>query len=527
MAKYWQRFKDYYYDNKELGLSIDTSRMNFPDNLFDLVEPQLQRAYREMTELEDGAIANPDENRMVGHYWLRNPALAPFEEITAAINNSIERISVFAKTVHQGMIGPGNEKRFKNFILIGIGGSALGPQLVSDALWTKNDYLKPYYIDNTDPDGIDRVLAKIGMELEETLIMVASKSGGTTETYNGMQEVRVAFAKQGITFTNNAVAITMPGSKLDLLAKEEGWLESFPLWDWVGGRTSVTSAVGLLPAALQGIDITSFLKGARSCDEQTRQPNTSVNPAAQLALMWFHATDGKGSKDMVILPYKDRLQHLACYMQQLVMESLGKKYDRNGVEVNQGISVYGNKGSTDQHAYVQQLIEGVNNFFVTFIEVLGDERKDNIYITGNITSGDYLQAFLLGTRQALTQQGRESLTITIKHLDAFSLGVLIALFERAIGIYASLININAYHQPGVELGKKGANMIIDMLAKSLDYLQQNSGETFSVEEIAAAIGNPEDEERLFKILEHLSANSNRGVKKICGIDPFKSRYTTI
>jgi glucose-6-phosphate isomerase len=241
--------------------------------------------------------------------------------------------------------------------------------------------------------------------------------------------------------------------------------------------------------------------------------------------MWFYATDGKGSKDMVILPYKDRLQHLARYMQQLVMESLGKKYDRNGEKVNQGISVYGNKGSTDQHAYLQQLIDGVNNFFVTFIEVLGAERKDNIYVNGNITSGDYLQAFLLGTKQALTEGGRETVTITIKHLDAFSLGVLIALFERAISIYASLININAYHQPGVELGKKGANMIIDMLAKVIDYLQQNSGETFSVEEIAAAIGNPEEEENIFKLLEYLSANSNRGVKKICGLEPFKSRYT--
>src|SRR5207253_331995 len=132
----------------------------------------------------------------------------------------------------------------------------------------------------------------------------------------------------------------------------EKWLARFPMFDWIGGRTSELSAVGLLPAALQGIDIMGMLAGAAACDEATRQRDTRANPAALLALMWHHATGGKGQKDMVVLPYKDRLLLFSRYLQQLVMESLGKRLDLQGKRVDQGIAVYGNKGSTDQHAYV-------------------------------------------------------------------------------------------------------------------------------------------------------------------------------
>ena len=136
---------------------------------------------------------------------------------------------------------------------------------------------------------------------------------------------------------------------------KEGWLRQFPMWDWVGGRTSELSPVGLLPAALQGIDITELIQGARHCDEVTRQPIVERNPAAQLSLMWFHAGNGKGEKELVVLPYKDRLELFSRYLQQLIMESLGKERDLAGNVVKQGLTVFGNKGSTDQHAYVQQL----------------------------------------------------------------------------------------------------------------------------------------------------------------------------
>lgn len=515
MSDYWLRFKEYLYRHEQTGLSLDISRMNFPDGFLDMLKPRFEKAFAEMAELESGSIANADENRMAGHYWLRAPELAPAAEITAAIRENLANIQKFADEAHQ---------KFKNYLLIGIGGSALGPQLLSDALGTERDKLRPYFIDNTDPDGIERVLNQIGKELEKTLVLVISKSGGTLETYNGMEEVKQAFISQELDFASNAVAVTMPGSKLDLLADNEGWLARFPLWDWVGGRTSVTSSAGLLPAALQGIDINAFLQGAKALDIQTRSTEVSANPAALLAAMWFYATAGIGQKNMVIIPYKDQLLFLPRYLQQLVMESLGKKTDRQGKEVYQGISVYGNKGSTDQHAYVQQLLDGINNFFVTFIEVLQDNRQKNIYIKDKITSGDYLRAFMLGTRQALTDRGRESLTVTVDRLEPSSVGALIALFERAVGFYASLVNINAYDQPGVESGKKGASMIIDMLAKTHDYLKNQKGKDFSVAEIAVGIGRPEAEEELFKVLEYLSVDTNRRINKKKGCNYYETRY---
>lgn len=520
-AFYWQRFKKYLYHSKELGLRLDISRINFDDGFLVQMEPFMQKAYCEMEKLEAGAVANREEGRMVGHYWLRSPELAPSAELADAIKSTIGRIAQFAAAVRNGECRAYGDRIFRNFLLIGIGGSALGPQLTCDALAGRG--LKPYFLDNIDPDGIDRVLASLGDGLAETLVLVISKSGGTIETSKGMEEVREVFAKKGLSFARNAVAVTMPDSKLALLAQEEEWLAIFPIWDWVGGRTSVTSAVGLLPAALCGIDIASFLQGARLMDEETRKRDTQTNPAALLALMWYYATEGRAGRDMIILPYKDRLQYLARYLQQLVMESLGKEYDRDGRRVNQGLSVYGNKGSTDQHAYVQQLLDGVNNSFVTFIEVLKSEREYDGLAPESITSGDYLHAFLWGTREALSERGRESLTITLEKLDAASLGALIALYERAVGLYASMINVNAYNQPGVELGKKGANMLIDMLTEVLAYLSSHRETAFSVCEIAEAVGRCGEEENVFLLLEYLAADGSRGVKKEAG-EKFSCRY---
>lgn len=512
MKNHWLRFVQYYYENEKLGLSLDISRMNYPEGFLAEMEARMQQAFAEMAALEGGAVANPSEGRMVGHYWLRNPQLAPTEELSAAIGGNCSDIKIFAEAAHEV---------FRQFILIGIGGSALGPQLVADALKSTADMLKPYYIDNTDPDGMDAVLAEIGGDLKKTLVLVASKSGGTVETHNGMQEVREAYRRCGLEFRCNAVAITVPGSQLSQMATQEGWIAQFPLWDWVGGRTSVSSSVGLVPMALQGLDIDAFLRGAADCDEETRKTETNSNPAALLSLMWYYATGGRGQKDMVILPYKDSLQKLARYLQQLIMESLGKRLDRNGREVCQGISVYGNKGSTDQHAYVQQLLDGVNNFFVTFVEVQEDKRQEQFYLRDNITSSDYLRAFLLGTRDALSDRGRESITVTLKKLDAYTLGALIALYERAVGLYASLINVNAYDQPGVESGKKGADAVIGLVEQLFTYLKNNPGQSFTVQELAAALRHPKQEESLFKMLEYLSANGR--VQKKKGL-PYGHRY---
>jgi len=519
-ANLWQRFQRYYSEYPELGLAVDLSRMAFAPDFWDKMEPAMQRAFAEMQALEGGGLSNMDEQRMVGHYWLRAPHLVPKKHRALAreITQTIADIKAFARDVHEGRV-TGERGPFKNLLLIGIGGSALGPQFIANALGHPlTDKLNVYFFDNTDPDGMDRVMASLVLELGQTLCLVISKSGGTKETRNGMVEAAQAYARAGLRFGAHAVAITARGlnSQLEKLAQQEKWLRIFPMWDWVGGRTSVTSAVGLLPAALQGLDIDAFLAGARACDEITRQPQTQRNPAAQLAAMWYYAGQGRGARDMVVLPYKDRLELFSKYLQQLIMESLGKELDRDGRLVCQGLTVYGNKGSTDQHAYVQQLRDGLNNFFVTFIEVLRDRQGESIAVEGTATTGDFLQGFLLGTRQALWENGRESLTLTLREVSPFTVGVLIALFERAVGLYASLINLNAYHQPGVEAGKKAAGRVLELQEKMRQYLERRRGKFQTLAAMAQALKAEDQIETLFKVCEHLAANPDRGLLKKAG-----------
>lgn len=517
----WSRFKTHCYHYPSLGVALDLSRIPFPDDFLAGIEPRMKQAFAAMAALEKGAIANPDEQRMVGHYWLRAPQLAPTPELATEITATLDAIKEFTAKVHKGEIA-GPAGKFRELLVIGIGGSALGPQLASHALGRLRgrDKLTVRFFDNTDPDGMDYVLKEIGAKLKQTLVLVISKSGGTAETRNGMLEAAAAFKAAGLDYPKHFVAVTGAGSKLDQLALKEGWLARFPMWDWVGGRTSELCAVGLLPAALQGIKIDQLLAGAAAMDKLTRKPSLRDNPAALLAAMWYFATDGRGSKDMVVLPYKDRLLLFSRYLQQLVMESLGKELDLQGNVVNQGISVYGNKGSTDQHAYVQQLREGVNNFFVTFIEVLKDRAGDSLEVEPGITSGDYLQGFLLGTRAALSEKDRASVTLTIPDVSPKSLGMLIALYERVVGLYASLIGINAYHQPGVEAGKKAAGTVIALKLKLAAALKAAPGQAFTAEQLATQVGG--DPEVAFKILEHLAANG--AVKKTAKQPWFESTY---
>lgn len=520
----WARFQRYTLPIASINLSLDISKVGFQDNELKPLKKKASAALNFMQAIERGDITNPDEDRMVGHYWLRNSNLAPSAELKSAVDEALNQIKQFTKKIHSGEI-KGADGSFENILIIGIGGSALGPQFVSTALEKPGqDPIKSYFFDNTDPDGMDQVLGHLGNSLGKTLSIVISKSGGTKETRNGMLEAKEAYEKVGLNFSNHVVAITSEGSKLDGIAKAEGWLEIFPMWDWVGGRTSELSAVGLLPAALQGIDIQAMLDGAKDCDDATRVPDVDTNPAALLAMMWHYCGSGKGEKAMVILPYKDRLQLFSKYLQQLVMESLGKAEDLDGKLVEQGIAVYGNKGSTDQHAYIQQLRDGRNDFFATFIEVLKDRTNASIEVEPNVTSGDYLSGFYLGTRQALSENNRDTISITIDEVSPRTVGILIALYERAVGLYASMININAYHQPGVEAGKKAAGEVIDWQVKILEFLSNNTGIEYTVEELDAALGGHHVQEIIFKICQHLAANPTRGIQQTGGSSPSKAIF---
>jgi glucose-6-phosphate isomerase len=505
-AGLWQRFCDLLWYDEDLGVWLDCSRMAIGAADLERLEPGFRRAFSAMAELESGAIANADEQRQVGHYWLRAPQLAPDPAAGAHIRTEVERIEAFAAAVLDGSLTAPGGKPFSDVLWIGIGGSGLGPLLMIEALQQQGHGLPFHFIDNVDAQGISDRLAALAERLPTTLVVVVSKSGGTPEPRIGMEQARARLEAAGGSWAAQAVAVTMLDSQLDTLAAGEGWLQRFDMFDWVGGRTSITSAVGLLPGALIGADIQGFLAGAAAMDSATRLPELRRNPAALLAAAWHVAGDGRGRRDMVVLPYRDRLQVFSRYLQQLVMESLGKKLDRSGRVVNQGLAVYGNKGSTDQHAYVQQLRDGLDNFFVTFIEVLGDP-SDIPSLAGELPQ-DFLAGFLQGTRTALAEEGRQSLTISLRQFDARALGALVALFERAVGFYGELIDVNAYHQPGVEAGKKAAAEVLALQARLEGLLADGQARSLAELGEGLALASPEP---LFWTLRHLCHNS-RGLE---------------
>lgn len=477
------------------GLVLDLSAG--PELPWTALDGPMSRALTAMAALEAGGIANPDERRMVGHFWLRAPQLAP----DPAITEQIRSLHAAVKALD------GSDAT--DVLLVGIGGSALGPQLVADALAGPRDPARLHLLDNTDPDGIHRVLARL--DLARTLVLIVSKSGGTAETHNGMLAVQAACEAAGVDFASRAIAITTEGSSLHLRA--QGWRARLPLWDWVGGRYSVTGAVGVVPMALCGWDWQGFLAGAAAMDALTRRP-FAENPAALLAASWYVAGNGRGDRNLVIEPYRDRFLLLSRHLQQLVMESLGKTLDRRGRVVHQGLTVYGNKGSTDQHAMMQQVRDGRDDTFVHFIETYA--QGPALPIGDGRDASDTLVGLMYGTRAALLETGRPSVTIGVPDASARSLGMLIALFERAVGLYAELIDLNAYHQPGVEAGKKAAASALALLAR----LEAALGEKpASAEQLAQG----DDPLLCWRLLTHLASTGRASL--VPGSQPSLDRFS--
>ena len=231
-------------------------------------------------------------------------------------SSEVDRIETFGQDVLNGAIKALNGQPFTDVLWIGIGGSGLGPILMIQALQSTGQGLPFHFLDNVDPNGISAVLDGLEPRLATTLVVTVSKSGGTPEPQLGMEQARHRLEASGGTWSKQAVAITMLDSRLDQKAQAEDWLQRFDMFDWVGGRTSITSAVGLLPGALIGCDIRDFLAGAAQMDEATRVEDLRRNPAALMAAAWFVAGDGRGQRDMVVLPYRDRLEVFSRYLQR-------------------------------------------------------------------------------------------------------------------------------------------------------------------------------------------------------------------
>ena len=473
----------------ESGFSLNVAGMHFSEADLDAMAGKFAAAHEGMKAIEAGEIKNPDEGRQVTHFTDR--IAYPESELFAEVEQ-------FAQDLRSGAIKGSTGKKIQYAVINGIGGSALGPQLMQFAIngpyWNelsdakRDGFLKIYFVDNTDSAGFADVVNAI--DLEEAVICSISKSGGTQETKNNLIAFENAYSALGLDFTKHACAITMAGSELDKRSRGDNWLRVFEMAESIGGRTSETSIVGHLPAALAGVDFAAFLAGARRMDEWTRTEDFKKNPAYLLSAMWYIAGEGKGNKNMVIVPYADRLVLLSRYFQQLVMESLGKELDLDGNKVYQGLNVFGNKGGTDAHAFIQQLNDGRNDFFITFIEVMKDAME--LPVDEQNTMADYLHGFNSGLAAALRNNDRQVIQININDVNATNLGMIIALYERAVACYAELININAFHQPGVQAYKLAAKAVIDLKLAVQSKLAELKGFEGTTAEFAEKIGKSDD-----------------------------------
>ncbi len=364
--------------------------------------------------------------------------------------------------------------KMTDLVVLGIGGSALGNIALQTALnpVTYNllsDAKRPgprlFVLDNADPTLIGDTLAMLGRRLGKTLFNVISKSGGTAETAVMFMVVREMLRKRlGEKFADNIVATTDPeGGILHDIAKADGYATLTVPGD-VGGRFSVLSPVGLFSAAMCGIDIDALLAGAARMAERVKSTPPAKNPACVLAAVKYLMYARKGKPIHVMMPYSNRLAGLADWYKQLWAESLGKETDRGGRKVFVGPMPAKALGATDQHSQIQLYREGPNDKLIVFLEVEKHPREVRIPdVFGNVGKLAYLRKVKISkllnvekqaTEYALAQSRRPSVTIRFEAVTPESVGEFIFLYEFTTSLAGEMLDINAYNQPAVELGKK-------------------------------------------------------------------------
>ena len=372
--------------------------------------------------------------------------------------------------------------KFDNLVVLGIGGSALGNIALQSALNPPTyNLLDPahrpgprcFIVDNVDPAYFGSVLSYCAAHggLSKTLFNVVSKSGETAETAAQFLIIRDALKKAlGPAYAANIVAITDPAKGTMRQICDQEKFTTLPVPDGVGGRFSVLSPVGLFSAAMCGIDIDQLLSGAASMDSLCSRPDLTKNPAALLAYLLVELGQTKGKTNHVLMPYSNALYLLADWFRQLWAESLGKKSDLRGETVYAGFTPIKALGATDQHSQVQLYREGPNDKVLGLIEVedfssshAGSPADVAIPTGFGVDTLKYLEGSSLArllnaekraTEYALVESQRPNFTIRFPKIDAFHVGQFICLWEVATSYAGLLLNIDAYDQPAVELGKQ-------------------------------------------------------------------------
>lgn len=438
----------------------------------------------------EGDIINETENRAVLHTALRAPETSVInvdgQNIIPEVYQVKEKIEAFSKEVINGERKGFTGKAFTNVVNIGIGGSDLGPAMAVEALQFYKNHLNVHFISNVDGDHVQEKIKNLNPET--TLFVVVSKTFTTQETLSNSETVRKWFlktakqedvAKHFVAVSTNIQKVTEFGINPDNV---------FPMWDWVGGRFSLWSAVGLSISLAVGFDnFNKLLKGANEMDEHFKTAEFDKNIPVVLALLSVWYNNFFGAESEALIPYTQYLQKLAPYLQQGIMESNGKSVGRDGNPVNYqtGTIIWGEPGTNSQHAFFQLIHQGtkliptdfigfvkplygdedhhnklMSNFFAQTEALLNGKTEDQVraeFTKVNLSSGqaDFLTPF------KIFQGNKPTNTLLIQKLTPKTLGSLISLYEHKIFVQGVIWNIFSYDQWGVELGKQLANSILD------------------------------------------------------------------
>ena len=391
----------------------------------------------------------------------RGKGMMGWTEIIYNQNEIIKDIISTAKLVR---------KKFDNFVVLGIGGSALGPTAVFQALChlrhneqpkKTRKFPKLYVEDNVDPERMKALLDTI--DVNKTVFNVITKSGATSETMAQYLIILDILKKTlGNNYNEHVIATTSKDKgNLIKISKKEGF-KTFYIPDGVGGRFSELSPVGLLPAAVIGVDIKEMLKGARFMDRISKNKDIFANPALMTALLQFLSMK-KGKNISVMMPYADSLKYIADWYCQLWGESLGKSVDLDGNLVHVGQTPVKALGVTDQHSQVQLYVEGPYDKVITIIGVEKfrndvlipngcEEFPDVNFLCGH-TLGELINTERRATEYALKKAKRLNHTILLPEVNAFTIGELLYMFEMETAFTGAMLNIDTFNQPGVECGK--------------------------------------------------------------------------
>lgn len=462
-----ERLTKYSTENAGYTILFGTERIN-DEILTALKELAAEsKALEKMKKMQAGEVMNfingyPSENRTVLHTAMRdffdNPQTGKAAaEATALERKELDKIKAFMEKNDQ-------TNQFTDMVTIAIGGSDLGPKSVHGAL---NFYQKPnrrvHFISNVDPDATARVLRDL--DLKKTLVSVVSKSGTTMETVANEAFMRAQFTKAGLDPNKHFISITGEGSPLDDPKK---YIQSFFSWDFVGGRFSTSAVYGgvLLSFAYGFQTFWEFLKGAHAMDQVALEPNIEKNLPLLLALIGIWNRNFLNHHDLVIVPYSQQLEFFQSHMQQVDMESNGKRIDKNGVAVDfeTGPLLWGQTGTVAQHSFYQLLHQGTT---IAPLELIGFKKSQ--YGLDNEENGTSNQEKLLSNLLAQTialaegkssdnpnkvfPGNRPSHIIFGEQLTPYNMGALFAMIEHRVAFQGFIWDINSFDQEGVQLGK--------------------------------------------------------------------------